>query len=150
MCPPPALPMNLSINTSPARTAASAILSVPPARFFLLNHVRSQSLFNQRSSKEKTEISKKKKRNRKNAFKEIEAKEIEWLSRTGFEQQKRMRRRNACQSCPGIKGGDGLSPFTGITSSSKWSNCQSATLLKCINKIHKESWFHLPHSKHEY
>lgn len=56
MCPPPALPMNLSINTSPARMATSAILSALPARFFLLNHVRSQSLFNQRSCMEKMEL----------------------------------------------------------------------------------------------
>lgn len=56
MCPAPALPMNLSINTSPARMATSAILSALPARFFLLNRVRSQSLFNQRSCMEKMEL----------------------------------------------------------------------------------------------
>lgn len=57
MCPSPTLPMNLSINTSPAKMAASAILSVLPIRFFLLSLVRSLSLFSQGSSIKKPELS---------------------------------------------------------------------------------------------
>lgn len=49
--------MNLSINTTPAKMAASAILSALPIRSFLLNHVRRRSLFSQRSSIKKTEFS---------------------------------------------------------------------------------------------
>lgn len=51
------LPMNLSINMSPAKMAASAILSVLPIRFFLLSLVRSLSLFSQGSSIKKPELS---------------------------------------------------------------------------------------------
>lgn len=57
MCPSPTLPMNLSINMSPAKMAASAILSVLPIRFFLLSLVRSLSLFSQGSSIKKPELS---------------------------------------------------------------------------------------------
>lgn len=155
MCPPPALPMNLSINTSPARMAASAILSEPPARFFLLNHVRSQSLFNRRSSMEKTELSskssrKKYKKNHQNTFQEIGGKGIQWLSKMGFQQQNERRRGCVCQSRSGIKGIDMMSTLAGTFQVGYVAIVHPSETYKWYEERKSLGWFNLLHSKQEY